>query len=339
METAAAVPHPQVNPVRTILDMAGAYAVPRCLHTVADLGVADVLEEAPKSAEELAKVLKVNADALRRVLRLLSANGVFAEQGETFTHNEASRLLRSDHPHSLRSFVRMFGLRAFWDTQGALQSSVRTGKVAAEEVLPGGYYRYLENDAEASAIFNSAMAAKAKGQIAGVLAAYDFSVFRNIGDIGGGRGHLLQAILNAAPNLNGVLFDLPRVIQEISPPIASERLRVQSGSFLTDPLPTCDCYILMEVVHAFADADALAILGAVRKSAATGASLLVIEQMISDGPGPDWVKTLDIHMLALLGGRQRNRREYVALLNNAGFAFRREVDTRAGVAILEAVLS
>jgi len=339
MDIATTVSQGQVNPIRTILDMAGAYAVPRCLHTVADMGVADVLGDAPQSAEELAKELSANPDALGRVLRLLSANSVFAEQNGTFTHNEVSRLLRSDHPHSLRSFVRMFGLRAFWDTQGVLQSSVRTGQLAAEQVLPGGYYRYLEDNAEASAIFNSAMSAKAKGQIAGVLAAYDFSAFRTIGDIGGGRGHLLKAILDVGPNSRGVLFDLPRVIQEISPPIASERLRVESGSFFTDPLPTCDSYILMEVVHAFADTDALAILSAVRKAAPSGATLLVIEQMISDDPGPDWVKTLDIHMLALLGGRQRSRKEYIALLNNAGFAFKREINTRAGVAILESVVS
>jgi hypothetical protein len=40
-------------------------------------------------------------------------------------------------------------------------------------------------------------------------------------------------------------------------------------------------------------------------------------------------------MLALLGGRQRSRHEYSALLDRAGFAFQREIDTRAGVAILE----
>ena len=65
--------------------------------------------------------------------------------------------------------------------------------------------------------------------------------------------------------------------------------------------------------------------------------LLVIEQMIPDDPGPHWAKTLDIHMLALLGGRQRSRHEYATLLDSAGFAFDREIDTRAGVAILQSV--
>jgi hypothetical protein len=91
----------------------------------------------------------------------------------------------------------------------------------------------------------------------------------------------------------------------------------------------------MEVIHAFGDADAVTILRAIRQAASPKARLLLIEQMIPDNSGPHWTKTLDIHMLALLGGRQRSRQEYAALPDRAGFAFQREIDTRAGVAILE----
>src|ERR1700730_18563608 len=327
----------EVNPVQTVLDLAGAYALPRCLHVVADLGVADVLDDTPRTAVDLAEAVKADPDALGRVLRLLAAHGIFAVQGAAFTHTPASRLLRTDHPHSMRAFARMFGLRAFWDTQGALLHSVRTGRVAAREVLPNGFYGYLAGDPEASAIFNAAMAAKAHGQVAGVLAAYDFSVFDTIGDIGGGRGHLLRAILDALPTVRGVLFDLPRVIDEARPLASTERLRLQPGDFFKDAPPGCDGYVVMEVIHAFGAADAVTILRAIRQAAPPRATLLVIEQMIPEDPGPHWAKTLDIHMLALLGGRQRSRQEYAALLDRAGFSFEREIDTRAGVAILESV--
>ncbi len=326
-----------VSPVQTLLDLAGAYALPRCLHVVADLGVADALNETPRTPADLATAVRADADALGRVLRLLAAHRVFAVEGEAFTHTAASRLLRTDHPQSMRAFVRMFGLHAFWDTQGALLTSVRTGRVAAQEVLPKGFYGYLAEDPEASAIFNAAMAGKAHGQVAGVLAAYDFSVFGTIGDIGGGRGYLLQAILEAAPRARGVLFDLPRVIDEAKSLVSNERLHLQSGDFFKDTLPHCDGYVVMEVIHAFGDADAVRILRAIRQAAVPKAKLLVIEQMIPDHSGPHWAKTLDIHMLALLGGRQRSRQEYAALMDRAGFAFQREINTRAGVAILESL--
>jgi hypothetical protein len=324
------------SPIDTLLEISGSYALPRCLHVVADLKVADALDDAPSTARELAAAVGADADALGRVLRLLSAHGIFIADGDAFAHPPASQLLRTDHPQSMNAFVRMFGLPIFWMTQGALAESVRTGRVAAEDVHPGGFFACLAGHPEASSIFNAAMAAKAGGHVGGVLAAYDFSRFGMIGDIGGGGGHLLRAIIEVAPAARGVLFDLPHVVAEAAD-VASDRLTLKAGDFFKDALPTCDAYLVMEVIHDWNDGDAQAILRAVRAAAPANSTLLVVEQMIPDDSAPHWAKTLDIHMLALLGGRQRSRQEYKKLLQSAGFTFQREIDTRTGVSILEAV--
>jgi O-methyltransferase domain len=319
----------------TLLDIAGGYPLSRCLHVVADLGVADALDETPSTAADLAAAVGAHPDALGRVLRLLSAYGVFMVRDGAVIHTPASRLLRTDHPRSLRPLVRLFGLRPGWASFGALLHSVRTGRPAGEQVHPGGMWGYYSEHPEERAIFNAAMSAKAQGQVSGVVAAYDFSEFGTIGDIGGGRGHLLRAVLDAVLAARGVLFDLAPVIQEVGD-LASERLTLRAGDFFKDPLPVCDAYLLMEVIHDWADAEALTILRAVRRVASSDARLLVIEQLVPDEPGPDWAKTLDLHMLALLGGRQRSRGEYAALLDRAGFALLRQIDTSADIAILEA---
>jgi hypothetical protein len=324
------------TPANTLLDIAGGYVLPRCLHVVADLGVADVLGDSPRIAGALAAAVGVDVDAMIRVLRLLSAHGVFIVERDTIAHTPASKLLRSDHPQSMRAFVRMFGLRIFWMTQLALADSVRTGSVAAEEVHPGGFFSFLADHPEANGLFNAAMAVKAGSHIASVLAAYDFSRFGTIADIGGGSGHLLRAIIEAVPATRGVLFDLPHVIAG-SLDAASDRFALHPGDFFKDKLPACDAYLVMEVIHDWNDTDALAILRAIRQAAPREATVLIIEQMIPDDPGPHWVKALDIHMLALLGGRQRSRQEYQTLLEKAGFNFRREIVTPAGISMLEAV--
>jgi hypothetical protein len=324
------------DPFQTVLEIAGGYQLPRCLHVVADLGVADALDESPRTAAELAAAVDADPDALGRVLRLLSAHGFFATAGDTFRHTPASWLLRTDHPQSLRAFARMIGSSFNWATFGKLAYTVRTGRPAAEQVVPGGHWAYFAEHPEDAAIFNAAMEGKAHGQVAGVLAAYDFSGLGRIADVGGGRGHLLRAILDATPAANGVLFDLPHVIAE-SADVASERLTLQPGDFFRDALPVCDAYLLMEVIHDWGDAESVVILQAVRRAAPAHARLLLIEQMVPEDPGPHWAKTLDILMLALLGGRQRTRQEYVALFDRAGFSLQRQVDTAAGVAILEAV--
>jgi len=182
------------------------------------------------------------------------------------------------------------------------------------------------------------MAAKAHGQVAAIVAVYDFSGFNLIGDIGGGRGHLLRAVLDAAPTAKGVLFDLPHVIEEAARE-TSERLTLQSGDFFSGSLPVCDAYLLMEVIHDWGDEESVAILKAIRRAAPSHAKFLLIETIVPDDPGPDWSKLLDIHMLTLVGGKQRTRQEYEALLERAGFSVEREIDTGAGISIIEAAIA
>jgi O-methyltransferase len=324
------------TPFATVQKIAGGYIVSRCLHAVADLGVADAMDEAPRTAAELAATSGVHPDALGRVLRLLAAHGVFEAQGDRFRHNPASRLLRTESRPSLRDLVRMLGNAPNWACFAALEQSLRTGAPAAERVLPGGYWAHYASHPDDARIFNAAMAGKAYGHVAALVASYDFSRFETMADIGGGSGHLLRGVLEATPRARGVLFDLPHVITQ-SAGTPTDRLRLQPGDFFKDALPACDAYLLMEVIHDWPDAESVAILQAIRRAAPAGARLLVIEAIVPDDPGPHWSKALDVLMLALLGGRQRTRREYEALLKTAGFRVEREIDTGADISILDAV--
>jgi hypothetical protein len=323
------------SPFATLQHIMGGYVLARCLHVVTDLGVADVLEETPRTAGELAALVSAHPDALGRVLSFLSAYGVFEAQGDAFCHSPASRLLRSDHPQSMRAFVRMFGSRINWATYEMLEYTVRTGLPAHDKVAPGGRWAYLAEHPIEAEIFNAAMQSKARVQIAAILAAYDFSGFGVIGDIGGGLGHLLRSVLDATPTTKGVLFDLPHVIAQVND-MASDRLTLQAGDFFKDTLPTCDAYLLMDIIHDWGEKEAAAILKAIRQAAPSHAKLLLIESIIPDDPGPAWSKVIDIHMMTLHGGRQRTRQEYVALFDQVQFSFEREIDTGAGISIVEA---
>jgi hypothetical protein len=323
----------QLTPFDTLLQLAGGSVLPRCLTAVANLGIADALDESPQSGATLAAATGAHPAALDRVLRLLSAYGIFEHCDGRYSHTPASRLLRTDHPQSTRPLVRMLGLPAFWASIGELEQSVLTGSPAMDIVLPEGVWNYFSSHPDESRVFNEAMTAKAHGHIAGVVGTYDFTRFGLIGDIGGGRGHLLQAVLARTPVARGVLFDLPHVIQATD--VTSDRITLQAGDFFKDPLPTCDAYLIMEVLHDWDDEQACAILRSVRSAAPAHAKLLVVEVIVPDEPGPSWAKTLDIWML-VIGGKQRTRREYEELLSRAGFCFIREIDTGAGTSIIEA---
>jgi hypothetical protein len=156
----------QANPFDTLQQMAAGYCLPRCLHMVANPRVADALDETPRTASDLAASVGAHPDALGRVLRLLAAHGVFEMQrGEKFCHSPASRLLRSDHPQSMRAWARVTGLPIVWSSFGAMEHSVRTGLPAAAKVFRGGFWEYLAQHPEEGRVFNAAMAAKAQGAV------------------------------------------------------------------------------------------------------------------------------------------------------------------------------
>ena len=322
------------SPLDVILQTTGGYCVARALHVAADLGIADRIGEQPAVIADVARSLGVNADSLGRILRLLSAHGIFSVTGGDVSHNDASRTLRSDDPQSTRDLARMFGLPFFWETFAALDHAVSTGRPAVEKAHPEGLWTWLAERPDASAVFNGAMIGKSSGQVAGVVACYDFSRFGTIADVGGGRGHLLQAILEKCPATTGVLFEQPHVVAEVND-LASDRLVLRSGDFFVDELPVCNAYVLMEVIHDWADEEALQILSAVRDAAPAGSRLLLVEQLMPDTPGPHWVKMLDLHMMALFAARQRSAEEYDRLVEQCGFKRIGAIDTPAGITILE----
>jgi hypothetical protein len=235
----------------------------------------------------------------------------------------------------MRSFVRMIGLPVNWAAYGKLDHTVRTGQSAMSQVLPDGLLRYFADHPEASQLFNQAMMGKAQAQIAGVVGNYSFSDFNLIGDIGGGQGHLLEAVLAANPHLRGVLFEAPHVIEQASG-IASDRLSLQAGDFFKDKMPACDAYLMMDIIHDWSDEESTRILRNLRRSSPAHAKLLLVEAVIRDDSIPNFVKILDIHMMTLVTGRQRTWQEFEKLLEPCGFRLEREIDAGGDFSILEA---
>ena len=92
---------------RLVDEMSRLYYLSRAIHVLAELGVADHLNDEPLSPEELAKKLEVNAATLSRLLRFLSAYGIFQEQEvDKYSHSDLSSVFRLDHPNSVQETLR-----------------------------------------------------------------------------------------------------------------------------------------------------------------------------------------------------------------------------------------
>lgn len=321
------------DPATLVADLSRAHIAARCLHVVAECGVADAVGPEGATPAAIAAQTGLTADALDRMLRLLAAHGVFAHgPGGTYRHTPASATLRADHPLSLRAYVRMAGMPAFWDRFTELPTTAKTGRPRYDMA---GLVEYYAAHPEESAIFNAAMVSKARTALPAVAAAYDFDAFGTIADVGGGRGHLLNAILARATRARGILFERPHVLADTA---AAPRLTLVPGDFFADALPAAGLYLLMDVLHDWDDADAARILAAVRRAAPAQARLLIIEALVPETPGPHFSKTVDIIMLAATGGRERTAAQHAALLAAAGFGLARVLPTASQYSIVEAVV-
>jgi hypothetical protein len=287
----------------------------QALRVVAEFEIADALGDGSMSVDHLASAVRVDADSLRRFLRALATEGIFAEEGPgCFRNTPASDLLRQ--PGALHDFALLFG-RQIYDAFAAAPDVVRSGEPGFTRVHGMPWWTWLAQNPEESRLFNRAMQGQAASRIE-LLAGQSWRGDETVVDVGGGNGTLLIELLLRHEGLRGVVFDLPDVADEARVRVTEaglkERCDVVGGSFFEDDVPAGDVYVLSIVLHDWDDERAAAILRNVRSGAPPGASLLILESVV-DPQNPGANAWRDLLMLVLVGGRERTESEWRTLLD------------------------
>jgi hypothetical protein len=334
----------QLPPALRVRQLALVMRASRALYAAASLGIADILAGGPQSSGEVAAKAGSDALTMRRLLRSLVAHGVFAEESpDRFRLNACGELLRSDVPESLLAGVLFTAGNARWDMWSDFLESVRTGQAASERAFGKDIFQHFAEDAAESELFNRAMTSFSAALSAPVIAAYDFSPFACIADVGGGKGRFLTDILIANPAVRGILFDLPHVVAGIaltSQAKVAERCSVVAGDFFAAVPAGASAYLLKQVIHDWDDARALAILKSCREAMTPAARLLIVERVMparaEQGRSPE-AYLLDLEMLVMTpGGRERTETDFRGLVAAAGLRVTRIVPTRSPVSVIEA---
>src|ERR687885_1317645 len=111
----------ETSPRHTLLRMTNAFQVSQAIYVAATLGIADLLEDGPKSADELAEATGAHAPTLYRLLRALASVGVFAEKTDgRFGLTPLAEYLRTGTPGSLRAWAMQIGQQYGWRSWGHL---------------------------------------------------------------------------------------------------------------------------------------------------------------------------------------------------------------------------
>ena len=308
---------------------------------LAQLGIPDLVESGPRSAEELARETKTNAHALYRLMRATACVGVLAEGPEgTFSETPMSAVLRSNANPSLRALAIMGGRE--WHGRGwsRLEHCVRTGEQALDQIYGMPIFEYLTQHPGEGQIFHDTMTGLSMIDGPAVAAAYSFDGIHSIVDVGGGHGLLLATILAKNPHMRGTLYEVPHVVDgarngPLTP--VMDRCTLTSGDMFSSVPAGADAYIMKHIIHDWPDDVCIGILTACRKGVNPGGKLLVVDNVILPGNDFSPSKFLDLQMLIFPGGRERTEKQFRDLFTAAGWKLSRVIPTAAADSIVEGV--
>jgi hypothetical protein len=333
--------HQRSAPAPTVLLEAILQAwVAQGIAAAVQLGVADALADGPLRPEELARRVDANPDTLNRLMRALVSEGIFRRTRDgRYALNALADPLRTDAPVSIAGMARFVGSPEHREHWSQLGEAVRTGEAVIPKMRGMETFDYLNSHPELGAIFNDAMTSVSELAIAPVVAAFDFTPFATIADVGGGHGRLLSAILDAAPGARGILYDLPQVVEGAPKLLAkygtADRVEIVPGSFFDSAPAGADLYILKNIIHDWPDEQAVTILRNVRAAATPGATLLLVEAVIPDHDRQFLAKWIDMEMLIGVAARERTEDEYRKLYQEAGFRLTGVVPTASPFSLVQ----
>lgn len=312
-------------PPLQVLRMGLGYQVSALIYVSARLGLADQLADGPpKTAAELAEATGAHPGALLRFLRACAGFGLVDLVGDDlFALTPVGACLRSD-ARSMYGFALGMGQRAHLRPFEHLYDAVMESRSVAKDALGMEMWDYYDANPEAKATLTQHLDEVTAELAPQVVSNYDLSGFKRIVDVGGNQGYFLGALLAAAPDATGVLFDRHEVMDDARKTIAtlglSDRVELVGGDFLQEVPPDGDLYVLKGIMHDWDDEPAGRILANCHRAAAPGSTLLSFEGVVRSKPPLDpLVHLIDLSMLLLVGGRERTRDEFEALFGGAGY--------------------
>lgn len=333
---------PTISPQAVLIRMASGYWEAKALQVAAELGIADLIAETPKTADQLSKIVAAHSDSLYRLLRALASLGIFREgEDGCFENTPLSEPLRADVAGSVREYVINAPHDVFLLAWAKFMDVVKTGKPSFKDANGCDQWEYFRRHPDVGERFNKHISARTSQVASALLKAYDFSQFKTLIDIGGGLGTVLAAIVNKYPHLHGCLYDQSSVIDGAKSFLGAKgvlsRCDLVVGDFLQSVPKGFDAYLMKSILHDWQDEKALEILRQCRAAMNKNGKLLIIDAVLSRDNAPHPGKWKDLMMLVCYGSRERTEEEFRNLLRQSGFNLKRVIPLPLPDALIEAV--
>lgn len=306
-----------------LLGMIHGYWNSQVVRAAADLRLADHLAAGPRTAQDVADLESSDPHATYRLMRACTGLGLLADEGDgRFSVTPAGALLQTGVPGSLRDHALAFGAPGHWLPWGQLPEAVRKGGTQAPAVLGAGLFDYLAGQPEEAAQFAASMEALTGAIAADAAKVIDAGGVSLAVDVGGGTGQLVRELMRINHGLHGLVLDFPDAVKAARQAAEAEglgaRFSAETGDFFA-AVPAADLYLLKAVLHDWDDDSCVRILRNCREAARPGARLIVIENVIRDLARDRFTTLLDMCMLAVTTGQERELAAYDELFAASGW--------------------
>lgn len=288
---------------------------------LANLSIAEQLDNGPLTAKQIAAHISADADMIYRLLRAGVALGLlnYDRATEAFAPTPRLAILHQDSAFTLKHFAQTVASPAFWHTSQRLADSVRRGRNYVEETLGADLWGYFAQHNDQAWMFRSAMTDISAPVVREAVAAIDAGTGFVV-DVGGASGTFVGELVQRNPRLTGAVFDLPQAMPGVAEHAErlgiSDRMSGIAGDFF-ESVPAGDYYLLKFILHDWSDESCIKILSNIRRAMKPDARLFVVEMVIPERDIPTAAAMLDMVMLFSLTGQERELAEYEKLFTAA----------------------
>lgn len=314
---------------RDVVDLiTGAWRT-QAIYTAVSLRLPDHVGAGCRTSDALAQATGTTVDGVHRLMRLLVALDVFAEDEQSgYRTTPLSVALQIGATGSLRDMCLLYG-EEFYRAWGYARQAVSTSRSSFDLACGEPLGSYLLHEDGAGERFQRAMNAGSVffGHIPQI---FDFSDSPLVVDVGGGSGHLLSVVLEASPGARGTLVDLDHMLavarEQLGATVGLDRVELVGADIFESVPAGGDVYLLSRVLSDWDDERCVRLLINCRRAMPFSSRLLVIERIVREDGSTILPLLWDLHLLIVSGGRERTLEEYRGLLARAGLRLDRAVE-------------
>lgn len=314
---------PGLTPIPLMQIITGFWAS-KTLASAVELDLFTTLSGKGADVSDLTDLFGLHARPSEMLLTGCAALGLLHKRDGRYHNSPLSEeFLVRGKPYYFGGFVTMLDRRLYlpWNR---LTEALKTNRAQTWGDQPGLFEAISANE-EQQRIFTDAMHSLSIQSGKAVAAAFDFSPFTRLLDVGGGSGAYCIEAVRRYPKLRAVVLDIPAALKVAQEKIVeagfSDRIETVAVNFLKEELPNgFDVILLSMILHDWTPEKNRAILRRCFNALPSRGAIVVSELMMDDDKtGPVPAALMSLNMLIETEGRNYSWAEYTEWLEETGF--------------------